>query len=776
MTEPNCPCDAFTHPAPLAVDAGLTTIPRQIATFAQYRRAMLAALPAHPALAGWRARGDQDLGVMLLEMWAYACDVVSFSDETIAHESYLRTARLAPSVRRLVGLLGYRPRPAVAARARLALRAGGRQPLVLPAGTAFRSSAFGNEPPQVYELDTATTVHPLLNGWPLEPTRPGSVPAGSTTLLLESRSARVTAGDRLLVQSGGATPGAVVTATAVTRGAHGHTVTLDAALTTAVPLSTARLLRPGATTALWTGPLEPQVLGAGVSTLVLAGTVSQIRPGSPVIAAGGTAAAALTVTAVAHGTRKLADGSSFTVGTASVTTPPLRSPVTVLTVSPAWPVTVLGTDPGTISIEYGLQDAGTLTMPPDSRIAPGAPLRLRAPFEAPPDGTRPGTFLVEDADGVAAELAGGLDFATGTLVPGQGGGLTTELDPPATVYANLADVSRGETVPREVLGTGDASAASQAFPLRKKPLTYLSVPAGPDSHGVRSTLTVWVRDIRWTEVPSFFGVPPDATVYVVRQDDAGESTVVFGDGVRGARLPSGAPVMATYRFGGGAATPPAGGINQPARPVKGLTAVRNPVAAAGGADAQPAEQVRAYAPRSALLFGRAVSVQDMEALAAGHPGVRSVQARWAWDADRQLPTVHVWYVGPASLATALTTALRAATAPSTPITAAAAQAVPAHLIADLRVDRDHQRPVVIAEVVEALTAPVTGLLSAERIGVGVPLFRSVLLAALLAVPGVTGVAGLTWQNTGFTEHGRHPGNGRWFEVSLTVYATEDQHG
>ncbi len=27
----NCPCDVFVHPEPLAIDAGLTTIPRQIA-------------------------------------------------------------------------------------------------------------------------------------------------------------------------------------------------------------------------------------------------------------------------------------------------------------------------------------------------------------------------------------------------------------------------------------------------------------------------------------------------------------------------------------------------------------------------------------------------------------------------------------------------------------------------------------------------------------------------------------------------------------------------
>ena len=106
---------------------------------------------------------------MLIEMWAYVCDVLAFYDETIAHESYLRTARRDPSVRMLVGLLGYRPRPAVAAQVRLAVKARAGRPIVLPVGTGVRSSAFGTEPPQVFELDADTRVHPLLNGWRLRP-------------------------------------------------------------------------------------------------------------------------------------------------------------------------------------------------------------------------------------------------------------------------------------------------------------------------------------------------------------------------------------------------------------------------------------------------------------------------------------------------------------------------------------------------------------------------------------------------------------------------------
>ena len=167
---------------------------------------------------------------------------------------------------------------------------------------------------------------------------------------------------------------------------------------------------------------------------------------------------------------------------------------------------------------------------------------------------------------------------------------------------------------------------------------------------------------------SFFGAPPQPPSTWYGRTTRANRRVTFGDGVRGARLPTGA-WSRRYRFGAGAASPPAGGITQLAKPVKDVAAVINPVAAAGGADPQPASQVRRIAPRSALLFGRAVSITDMEALAAGQPGVRAVQARWTWDAQMQQPVIQIWYNGPDSIAAAVPQSLRAATAPSTPIKA-----------------------------------------------------------------------------------------------------------
>ena len=63
----------------------------------------------------WTARGSDDYGIALLEMWAYLADILTFYQERIANEAFLRTALLRASVLRLAALLDYRPAPGVAA-------------------------------------------------------------------------------------------------------------------------------------------------------------------------------------------------------------------------------------------------------------------------------------------------------------------------------------------------------------------------------------------------------------------------------------------------------------------------------------------------------------------------------------------------------------------------------------------------------------------------------------------------------------------------------------
>src|SRR5438045_4509803 len=138
---------------------------------------------------------------MLLEMWASVLDVVGFSAARIANVSYLHTAVLPLSAQRLVALLGYRPKPAVSTAVRLAALADGADPVLLPAGTAFRSEAFGNEPPQVFETGAAATIWPQRNSWRLAPIRGG---AFDGRLLFAGSRPRL-AGGQIVVPARGST-------------------------------------------------------------------------------------------------------------------------------------------------------------------------------------------------------------------------------------------------------------------------------------------------------------------------------------------------------------------------------------------------------------------------------------------------------------------------------------------------------------------------------------------------------------------------------------------
>ena len=104
------------------------------------------------------------------------------------------------------------------------------------------------------------------------------------------------------------------------------------------------------------------------------------------------------------------------------------------------------------------------------------------------------------------------------------------------VNANVAPATHGETV-SEILGSGDAARANQRFPLKQPPAHLRRAPTR--RRGRRSTLEVRVADVLWEERPSLYGAGPRDRVYTTATDDDARTTVVFGDGVEGARLPTG---------------------------------------------------------------------------------------------------------------------------------------------------------------------------------------------------------------------------------------------
>jgi hypothetical protein len=107
-------------PAPIDNRPGLAAISYRPATWAQFKSSMLAELSKTPTLAGLRTRSDDDFTIALLDAWAVLCDILTFYQERIANEAYLRTATELVSVGELAKLIGYKLRPGLAAAAPLA--------------------------------------------------------------------------------------------------------------------------------------------------------------------------------------------------------------------------------------------------------------------------------------------------------------------------------------------------------------------------------------------------------------------------------------------------------------------------------------------------------------------------------------------------------------------------------------------------------------------------------------------------------------------------------
>jgi hypothetical protein len=193
------------------------------------------------------------------------------------------------------------------------------------------------------------------------------------------------------------------------------------------------------------------------------------------------------------------------------------------------------------------------------------------------------------------------------------------------VYANVAPATHGEQVEDEVLGSGDGSLANQRFTLKYAPLTFVSVPT---ASGARSTLEVRVNQVLWREVPNLYNLGPRDRCYITRRDDAGRTALIFGDGVRGARLPSGSEnIRASYRYGMGLV----GLVGAESltlllsRPL-GVQEVTNPLPATGADDSEGLERARVAAPTALQTLERIVSLADFERFARSFAGIAMAQA------------------------------------------------------------------------------------------------------------------------------------------------------
>ena len=101
MNDSPCPCGNVSDPQVVSNPPGLSQISYQVDDFTGFRRAMLRPLPGEQAIGAWRPAAD-DLGLQVIEWWAYLAQIIQFYNERQANESYLRTATRQSSLANLV--------------------------------------------------------------------------------------------------------------------------------------------------------------------------------------------------------------------------------------------------------------------------------------------------------------------------------------------------------------------------------------------------------------------------------------------------------------------------------------------------------------------------------------------------------------------------------------------------------------------------------------------------------------------------------------------------
>lgn len=150
-------CEGVEILTPLATvnRPGLPALSYRIGTHATFLETMKARLSSSdfPALAKLTSREADDPAIALLDAWATVGDVLTFYQERIANEGYLRTVTERRSVLELARLVGYQPRPGVAASVYLAytIELNYKEETVIPAGSRAQSIPGPGETAQSFE-------------------------------------------------------------------------------------------------------------------------------------------------------------------------------------------------------------------------------------------------------------------------------------------------------------------------------------------------------------------------------------------------------------------------------------------------------------------------------------------------------------------------------------------------------------------------------------------------------------------------------------------------
>ncbi len=199
----------------------ITNLPSQPAiayrtgTWAQFNESMLARLSSasYPALSLLKTRDNDDFTIAFLDASAVMLDILSFYQERLANESYLRTAQQLQSLTELSRLIGYQPAPGIAASVYLAFTLTTTPnapsdpttpPIIIPASAQVQSVPAQGQTPQTFETSAAIPAKPDWNALPILAALPWAN-SSATGMYLQGTATQLNPGDLILMLGTGRT-------------------------------------------------------------------------------------------------------------------------------------------------------------------------------------------------------------------------------------------------------------------------------------------------------------------------------------------------------------------------------------------------------------------------------------------------------------------------------------------------------------------------------------------------------------------------------------------
>ena len=762
-------CEGLTAqtPTPVANRPGLSAIAYRVGTHSQFKQSMLAALSdiTRPALQGLKSRDDDDFSIALLDATATMADVLTFYQERIANESYLRTATERRSLLELARLIGYELRPGVAASAFVAFTMddtpGAPLETTVDIGTKVQSVPGPDEKPQTFETIEKITARVAWNAIKPRLTQTFVPQFGDTHVYLKGTATNLKPGDAILFvgsereQFSGSERWDFrrVTKVAVDFDVNRTRIEWAEGLGTTSP----HLVLPSANPKVYALRVRASLFGFNAphpatlsdQTLThyhLDGTKDwSFKKLNQAIDLDTTYPAIL-------------KGSWLVLSEPNYqelyrVTSAIEAAAAEYTLAGKTTRVALDTSENLDKFQNNYRETMVFAQSELLEIA-------QAPIETPiigatiqlaqvPSGLVKGQRLValgkDSTTGQAiTEIVqiSTIDGQTLTITPAlkkSYARVTPKPEESFSLNANVAHSTHGETV-SEILGSGDASQRYQEFTLRQPPLTYVSAPT---AGGAASTLELRVNDLLWHEAPTLFGHGPQEHIYVTRTGDDGKTTIEFGDGATGARLPSGQDnVRAKYRKGIGVdGLVKAGQLTSLLTRPLGLKSVTNPEEATGAADPESLADARTNAPLTVLTLDRTVSLQDYEDFSRAFAGVSKALATWTWDG--QTKRVFITVAGPkgaeikadSDTYVNLLAALRLAGDPFVSLRVKSYRPAYFRVAGKVKVNPDYETSAVLAAVNNALRQQ----FSFDVRAFGQPVFLSEVIAGVQAVAGVMAV-------------------------------------